>query len=97
MLSEQLQDFLGLVKQLITNLLGKDAVEWANELKKFLRKEPSWAEEMIYTPLEWSSDLGEVSIQSLIPTMVWRGWEVCRAFSLVQLIKNTHIFASVAR
>lgn len=60
MLSEQLQDFLGLIKQLITNLLGKDAVEWANELKKFLRKEPCWAEEMVYTPLEWGDDLGNV-------------------------------------
>jgi hypothetical protein len=65
MLSEQLQDFLGLIKQLITNLLGKDAVEWANELKKLLRKEPCWAEGMINIPIEWGPDMMEVSYESI--------------------------------
>jgi hypothetical protein len=42
MLSEALQGFLGLLKQLLTNLLGNDAELWGNELKKFLRKEVCW-------------------------------------------------------
>lgn len=42
MLSEALQDFTGLLKQLLTNLLGNDADAWGNEFKKFLRKEPCW-------------------------------------------------------
>src|ERR1700679_3108373 len=42
MLSEALRDFTGLLKQLLTNLLGNDADTWGNELRKFLRKEPCW-------------------------------------------------------
>jgi hypothetical protein len=42
MLSEALQDFTGLLKQLLTNLLGNDADTWGTEFKKFLRKEPCW-------------------------------------------------------
>ena len=37
-----LEGFIGLLRQLITNLLGNDAELWGNELKKFLRKEPCW-------------------------------------------------------
>jgi hypothetical protein len=43
LLSEALQDFTGLLKQLLTNLLGTDAELWGNGLKKFLRKEPCWS------------------------------------------------------
>ncbi len=42
MLSEALQDFTGLLKQLLTNLLGNNADVWGIELKRFLRKEPCW-------------------------------------------------------
>ena len=42
LLSEALQDFTGLLKQLLTNLLGNDADTWGTEFKKFLRKEPCW-------------------------------------------------------
>jgi hypothetical protein len=42
MLREALQDFLGLLKQLLTNLLGPNGEEWGDEFKKFLRKEPCW-------------------------------------------------------
>ena len=42
MLSEALQQFVGLLNQLMKNLLGNDAELWGNELKKFLRKEPCW-------------------------------------------------------
>jgi hypothetical protein len=65
MLSKALQDFLGLLQQLIRNLLGKDSEEWTTAFKKFLRKEPTWAEEMMYIPLEWSPDLGNVSKKCL--------------------------------
>lgn len=46
MLSEALRQFVGLLEQLIRNLLGKDAETWGNELKKFLRKEPCWVIEL---------------------------------------------------
>lgn len=42
-LSDALREFTGLLKQLITNLLGNEADLWGNELRKFLRKEPCWA------------------------------------------------------
>lgn len=41
-LSKALRPFVGLLNQLLKNLLGDDAKEWAEELKKFLRKEPCW-------------------------------------------------------
>ena len=43
-LSEALQEFVGLLGQLLKNLLGDDAEVWGNELKKFLRKESCWVE-----------------------------------------------------
>lgn len=42
LLSEALQEFTGLLKQLMTNLLGNDAETWGNEFRKFLRKETCW-------------------------------------------------------
>ncbi len=42
MLSDALQEFTGLLKQLITNLLGNEAEVWGNEFRKFCRKEPCW-------------------------------------------------------
>ncbi|MFA6227327.1 MAG: hypothetical protein WC631_02545 [Candidatus Paceibacterota bacterium] len=54
MLSEALQEFLGLLKQLIANLLGQNGKEIGEELKKFNRGEPCWAGEMMYIPLEWA-------------------------------------------
>lgn len=42
MLRRALREFLGLLKQLYTNLLGDEGEMWGNELKKFLRKEPCW-------------------------------------------------------
>lgn len=42
MLSEALQEFTGLLKQLITNLLGNEAELWGSEFRKFCRKEPCW-------------------------------------------------------
>lgn len=42
MLRKALRGFLGLLKQLLTNLLGDDGETWEAELKKFLRKEPCW-------------------------------------------------------
>jgi hypothetical protein len=42
MLITALDGFIGLIRQLFTNLLGKDAELWGDELKKFLRKEPCW-------------------------------------------------------
>lgn len=54
MLSEALQDFTGLLKQLLTNLLGNDAELWGNEFKKFLRKEPCW-QPMVIAPREFKT------------------------------------------
>ncbi|MHB1316866.1 MAG: hypothetical protein ACYCZW_03375 [Minisyncoccota bacterium] len=42
MLNQALEGFLGLLRQLMTNLLGPNGSEWGEELKKFLRKEPCW-------------------------------------------------------
>lgn len=42
MLNKALEGFLGLLRQLIINLLGPKGSEWGEELKKFLRKEPCW-------------------------------------------------------
>lgn len=42
MLREALQEFIGLLKQLLTNLLGPNGKEWGDEFKKFLRKETCW-------------------------------------------------------
>lgn len=41
-LNQALEKFLGLLRQLITNLLGPHGFEWGEELKKFLKKQPSW-------------------------------------------------------
>ena len=41
-LIQALEGFMGLLRQLFTNLLGNDAELWGNELKKFLRREPCW-------------------------------------------------------
>lgn len=41
-LNQALEGFLGLLRQLMTNLLGPNGSEWGEELKKFLRKEPCW-------------------------------------------------------
>jgi hypothetical protein len=60
-LSDALHEYHVLREQLDRALLGKDSAEWFEELKKFMRKDPSHAEGMIYIPLEWSADLGEVS------------------------------------
>lgn len=43
MLSKALREFItGPLNQLIVNLGGRDSSLWAEELKKFLRKEPCW-------------------------------------------------------
>lgn len=60
MLSEALQDFTGLLNQLMKNLLGSDAEMWGKEFKKFLRKEPCWG-----TPTEkfaLLADLGMIIV-----------------------------------
>lgn len=43
MLRKALRGFLGLLKQLLTNLLGDEGEIWEKELKRFLRKEPCWS------------------------------------------------------
>ena len=42
MLRRALRNFLGLLKQLLTNLLGEDGETWTTEFKRFLRKELCW-------------------------------------------------------
>jgi hypothetical protein len=46
MLSEALQEFTGLLGQLLKNLLGNDADTWGDEFKRFLRKEPCWVKSL---------------------------------------------------
>ncbi len=43
-LNQALEGFLGLLRQLMTNLLGPHGYEWGEELKKFLKKKPCWSE-----------------------------------------------------
>jgi hypothetical protein len=50
----------GLLEDLNKKLSGESWEKWFEELKKFLRGEPCWAEEMIPKPLESSGDLGQV-------------------------------------
>lgn len=47
MLNQALEEFLGLLRQLIINLLGPHGAEWGNELKRFLRKERCWVSILI--------------------------------------------------
>ncbi len=42
-LSQALEGFIGPLRQLMINLLGPNGPEWGEELKKFLRKEPTWS------------------------------------------------------
>ncbi len=65
MLGISLCEVRGLFKDLMDKLCGEDWEKWLEAFKHFLRGEPTWAEEMIYTPLEWSLDFGEVP-QSLL-------------------------------
>jgi hypothetical protein len=60
MLSGSLREIIGPLNQLLENLSGKNGLEWLEAIKKFLRKEPTWAEGMIYQPLRWSGDFGNV-------------------------------------
>lgn len=65
MLGISLCEVRGLFKDLMDKLCGEDQQKWLEALKHFLRGEPTWAEEMIYTPLEWSENLGGVCFKYL--------------------------------
>jgi hypothetical protein len=43
MLGDALREYSGLRHQLDENLLGENGVEWSEQLKRFLRKENTWA------------------------------------------------------
>lgn len=56
MLSKALREFMtGPLNQLIVNLGGRDSSLWAEELKKFLRKEPCWTNGKDHPILEFVS------------------------------------------
>jgi len=57
MLGQALEEIARLLKDLWGKLAGKEGLVYFEELKKFLRKEPCWAEGMVYPPLEWSYDM----------------------------------------
>ena len=59
MLGVALHEANGPLKQLLDRLSGKDGDLWLTEFNLFIRKDPCWADEMIYKPLEWSQDYGE--------------------------------------
>lgn len=42
-LNEAVEEFVGMIRELLKNLIGKNSELWGNELKKFLRKEPCWS------------------------------------------------------
>ena len=65
MLSDALREYHGLREEIDKHLLGKNPEKWVAAFKKCLREEPTWAEGMIYIPLEWSLDFGETPELSL--------------------------------
>ena len=69
MLSDALREYHGLREQLDRALLGDKAEKWGNAFRTFMRGEPTWAEGMIYPPLEWSRDLGAVPMELLESTI----------------------------
>jgi hypothetical protein len=42
MLGDALREYTGLRHQIDENLIGENGLEWAEQLKRFLRKEPCW-------------------------------------------------------
>jgi hypothetical protein len=75
MLSDVLRDYHGLREQLDRALLGDNAEKWGKAFRTFMRGEPTWAEGMIYPPLEWSRDLGEVPLDLIENTIRLYGEE----------------------
>ncbi len=65
MLGVALCEASGPLKELLDRLSGKDGDQWLAEFNLFIRKDPCWADEMIYKPLEWSADYGEVGRSSV--------------------------------
>ena len=61
LLDDRTKVLLELFKELMVNMLSKDFDEWLAEFRKFVCKKPCWNEGMIYAPLEWSEDYGEVA------------------------------------
>jgi hypothetical protein len=49
----------------LEKISGAEGRVWLEALKKFLRREPTWAEAMIYTPLEWTEDFGGCDFESI--------------------------------
>ncbi len=75
MLGASLCEVRGLFKDLIDKLCGEDWQKWLEAFKLFLRGHPTWAEGMIYIPLEWGQDLGEVS-SGFVQSYVNPGWRL---------------------
>lgn len=67
MLREALQEFLGLLKQLLKNLLGPNGKEWSDEFKRFLRKEPCWSNGQVEQVTQQKT---KPSILELVSTVV---------------------------
>lgn len=65
MLGVALHEACGPLKDLLGKLSGDMGDKYLTELRLFLQGEPCWVDEMIYKPVEWSNDLGEVNPSSL--------------------------------
>ncbi len=97
MLGVALCEVRGLLNQLMENLCGKDWEKWLEALKTFLRGEPTFAEEMIYPPLRWSTDLGEIPRVNLLSQtssycrQFGEGWRLPTEKELARAMKNTEL------
>ena len=62
---EAIKKIDGKLETIKDRLIGEDSEKFAKELDEFLMGRPCHVEGMIYQPLVWSEDLGEVSEKSL--------------------------------
>ena len=58
-------DVRGLLKDLMDKLCGEGWQKWLEATKLFLRGKPTWAEEMMFKPIEWGVRVGFTSPQDL--------------------------------
>jgi hypothetical protein len=62
-LSASPKEVLKLFGEITDKLCGEDCEKWLEALRLFSREEPNWVEGMIYIPLEWGLDMGEVALE----------------------------------
>ncbi|MEI8123608.1 MAG: hypothetical protein WCG60_00350 [bacterium] len=97
MLSDALREYHGLREQLDRALLGDKAKKWGKAFATFMRGEPTWVEGMIYAPLEWSRDLGEVPVDLIKNTIRLFGKEYADGGIGWRLPKVGEVYRSLKR